>query len=181
MIFIPPDHNLQACIHAATADCQSALEFGCGFGANLSSASAPMKIGVDAYRPYLRRARRTYPEIVFIHADVTRRPFVLPRRSIDAVMLLDFLEHFDFPMAYRIIRHAKYIARKRVIAFVPFGNHPQDRDVTGLGGHHWQTHRSTWYERELESVGFSVAVWEHFCDDESKDHRVMFAIWEPKT
>jgi SAM-dependent methyltransferase len=179
MIFIPPQHDLGACIAAATADCHSVLDFGCGFGGNLSTTQAPVRIGIDAYRPYLRRARRMYPDLILIHADVARRPLVLPRRSMDAVLLLDFLEHFEFPTAYRIIRHAKYIARKRVIAFVPFGSHPQESDVTGLGGHHWQTHRSTWYERELESVGFSVAVWQHFCDDKAKDHRVMFAIWEP--
>jgi hypothetical protein len=174
--------NLDECIAAATADCQSVLEFGCMFGDRLMATSCPIKIGVDVHQPYLDRAvQRHGSEAVFLQGDARQAALWFLPRSIDAVLLIDFLEHLAELDANRILERCQTVARKRIIAFVPEGNHPQDRDVTDLGGDHWQTHRSVWYRDDLAKHDFDVVVWDDFHNIPGKDRGAMFAIWEPRS
>lgn len=173
------NRNLEECVQAACSDCFSVVDFGCGFGKWLALANKPRMLGLDAYVPYIEVAQREVPSATFIRADIPYFADQLLDRSFDVVFMLDFLEHLHEQGAESAIRNAKRIAALRVIAFVPFGDHPQTQDVTGYEGHYWQTHRTTWHVEDLAKHNFDVALWERWHKDPLKDHRAMFAIWEP--
>lgn len=69
-------------------------------------------------------------------------------RSGHAVYLLDVIEHMEKDEALEVIELAKRGA-VQVVVFTPYGFMKQDHDVWGLGGHHWQTHRSGWMPEEF--------------------------------
>lgn len=173
--------DLMACIAAATKDCRSILEFGCMFGDKLAAAGPQQafRVGVDAHLPYLERAKSQYPSIAFLHGNAMRVANQIGDESFDAVLMVDFIEHLSIDNAHWLLAQAQRIAKQRIVAFVPYGDHPQTKDYFKMGGDEWQTHRSTWRDNDLKSLGFDVVVWEHYHKEKGKDHRCMFAIWEP--
>lgn len=143
---------------------------------------------LDGWLPYFKH--REIPAeamhgITLVCGDILN---VLPRyrvEAFDVALLIDVVEHFDEVGAVSVLRIAGRIAR-RVVAFIPDGNHPQDKDVYGTGNDHYQTHRSTW---DLENVskikigGVHPAVqrWENFHASEAvhgKDPHAIWAIWD---
>ena len=132
-------------------------------------------MGIEVHKPYLDQAwmppHRSQiprgspppPEVVYIHGDARdemERIAVKEPKGFDGVMMIDFIEHLEEEDALRLIDLAEKIARKRIWLWLPEGVHPQDADEWGLGGDYWQTHRSTWYAKDLERLGFDVAVWD---------------------
>ena len=85
-------------------------------------------------------------------------------REGHAVYLLDVIEHMEKAEGLEVVELAMLGARQ-VVVFTPYGFMQQDHDVWGLGGHHWQTHRSGWLPEEfpgwrtqLYDTGF-YAIW----------------------
>lgn len=149
------------------------------FGDRLAATSPapPERLGIDAHAPYVEEARRRHPGSWFIHADALDA--VRWVRPVDAVLLVDFLEHLTRDDAEELIRVTKLVARERIVLFVPLGDHPQTCDVFGMGADHWQTHRSTWEPADLLALGFDVAVWDGYHRQAGKDDRAAFCTWEP--
>lgn len=183
-----PGHESQRladCILASAAGCSSVIEFGCGLGRNLialgETSCKENRVGVDAYRNYLIRVPPFHLSgISLIEADALTAAGWMKAESFDLVLMADFIEHLERPAAEQMIAEAKRIARRRIVAFVPEGEHPQTADATGLHGDHWQTHRSTWGIEDLQRLGFDVAHWPQFHAKEGggKSPGAMFAIWE---
>ena len=175
--------SLNACIDEMTSDCRSVVEYGCMFGDRLATLKTPeYKVGIEVHRPYLQVAKSRNPNAIYICADVLE--FITQHFSfvgVDAIMMLDFLEHLRLEDALKVIDHAKKTARARVIVFVPAGNHPQESDPYRMGGDYWQTHRSTWNGDMLLELDFDAVHLPKF-------HRrngtyvgdgAVFATWEP--
>ena len=108
---------------------------------------------------------------------------LLPRladRAYDVVLGIDFVEHLRRMEALRVIAQMQRVGRS-VLLFVPEGHHPQDRDFFGLGGDHWQVHRSTWYSDDLIALGFDVDRWPDFHKgEEGKDPGALWATWRAR-
>lgn len=64
--------------------------------------------------------------------------------AVDAVYLLDVLEHMTRDDALQVLTCAQWIARRQVLVFTPFGFMFQDTDRWHAGGEQWQRHRSGW-------------------------------------
>lgn len=70
-------------------------------------------VGVDLSPAMLQQARKYYPNLQFIEADVVRLPF--PADHFDAIALVDALHHFRQPVAalgelYRVLAPAGTLA-----------------------------------------------------------------------
>ena len=169
--------DLTICLLAATADCHSAIELGCGRCDNLALLNCRMKTGVDIYQPYLNAARERWgPVMTFLCRDMVDfcQDYYTAGLRSDAILMIDSFEHLDRDRALIIIPFVKSMAYRRVILFVPEGESPQDTDVMGMGGDEWQQHRSSWAVEDFVREGFDTALWPDF---HAAGKHAIFAIW----
>lgn len=135
---------------------------------------------IDAHKPYLDERVSRWPQIETIEGDVTHAALwdlVIDKRRWDVALAIDFIEHLERDHAQDVIDDMRDLAPK-VILFVPEGNHPQDTDHYGMGGDHWQTHRSVWYDKDLEDLGFEVERWVDFHRwNPRSDPGALWATW----
>ncbi len=133
----------------------SVLDVGCGLSLKSQFIEADIRVGLDAHRPYLEKIDAKVP-YVCIQGDATKlRELFLPK-SFDMVLLLDIVEHLEKPAALDLIEQAETIARRAVVIETPDGFLPQDIDILGLGGSHFQTHRCGFDAAEFEARGYDV-------------------------
>ena len=151
-------------INELLSDSRTVLDVGCGVGATLTEFCCPIKIGVDAYRPYLEHAK--YGE-QFIKLNLTAErlsELFLPK-SLDSVTLIDVIEHFEKEVALDVLRQVEDIAAKRVIVFTPRGFFQQlDVDHYDLGGESFQRHRSGWEVEDFQKLGYNIVIFSKFHD-----------------
>lgn len=156
------------------------LDVGSGFGfaGYLPGllARAGRLVLLDAHLPYL--IAKPPPEAAIAVVGEARK--VLPvfgDRAFHVAFGIDFIEHLTLEDALVVVEGMKRVASK-VVLFVPEGEHPQTKDVYGLGGDRWQTHRRTWHPMDLEALGFAVERWPDFHKHETgKAPGAMFAVW----
>lgn len=138
---------------------KTALELGCMFGHKIGLLNhIPCRVGVEAYGPYLLKA--VSDEVIYINR--TAQEMFASFMPVDCVLMIDFIEHLDDYDANNILYDVNRICKKRSIIFVPDGPNPQDTDSTGMGGDHWQMHRSTWDVARLRNHGYDPVVWENW-------------------
>jgi glycosyltransferase involved in cell wall biosynthesis len=174
------NRNLSECIKLATAGCDFVVELGCGFGNRLQEINAAVRVGVDAHEPYIAEARMRYPDTAddFLVRDAHDyiRQFIGKGRVIDAILMVDFIEHLTVDAAKSLLSDCKQAA-SRIVLYVPLGQHPQTSDPYGMGGDHWQTHRSTWEPEALEAMGFNVMEWPTAPNRPGLAPRAAFCVW----
>ena len=121
-----------------------------------------VKIGVDAHLPYLM-LQPARPPMLALHLDIREAPHLFPDKSVDAVTMIDVIEHLSAADGERLLGELPRIARRRIIVFTPRGEFPQDGfDAYGEGGEELQRHRSAWEVDDFVRLGFSCAVLERF-------------------
>lgn len=64
--------------------------------------------------------------------------------SIDAIYMLDVIEHMEREEGEEALRLAQALSPKQIVVATPIGFLAQHGDQWGLGGEHWQEHRSGW-------------------------------------
>ncbi len=133
----------------------SILDIGCGLSLKSQFISAQIRVGLDIWRPYLEKIDATVPYVT-VNADAMTIDQLFLPRSFDVVLILDVIEHMEKAQAITLLRKAEAIARQAVILETPKGFLPQDIDILGLGGDHYQTHRSGYEPEELEALGYTV-------------------------
>ena len=135
----------------------SVLDVGCGLSLKSQYIEADIRVGLDAHRPYLEKIDAKVP-YVCLQGDATKlRELFLPK-SFDMVLLLDIVEHLEKPAAIDLIEQAEAIARRAVVIETPEGFLPQNIDILGLGGSHFQTHRCGFEVAELKARGYDVVT-----------------------
>ncbi len=150
-------------VRILAADCASVLDVGTGLMRSLGELPCPVKIGLDAHRPYLTHREIAGAVPINAHALEIERLFV--PGAVDLVTLIDVIEHFPPEDAVEVLRQAETVARRRVVLFTPRGRFPQaGHDLFGLGGEELQQHRSTWEPGDLVELGYRVAVLTDFHD-----------------
>ncbi len=133
---------------------------------------------VDAHGPYMAERAQRYSEraIIVIEDALTW----LPRTrtdTFDIALAIDFIEHLEVDDAIATIADLQRVAR-RVVLFIPEGTHPQTTDHHGMGGDHWQTHRSNWYATHPGLEGFTVERWPEFhAGTPGKDAGALWCVW----
>lgn len=173
-----PGHRIDkfyTCLMTSLAECDSVLELGCGVGDKLARTPCSLRVGVDAFRPYIDMAVRKWgPRLHELHLAEAVEYMAQEVRVFDAILLIDFIEHLTKDAGIQLLDRCRFSARRKVIVFCPLGECKQDKDTYSLGGDHWQTHRSTWSVADLSELGFDVAQWPGYRDDGGLS---AFAVW----
>ncbi|MHB8076993.1 class I SAM-dependent methyltransferase [Desulfosporosinus fructosivorans] len=162
------DKNFLVTINELLSDSHTVLDIGCGVGETLKNFPCPIKIGVDAHRPYLEHAR--YGEqFIKLNFRAERLSELFLPKSLDSVTLIDVIEHLEKAVAWDVLRQVEEIATKKVIIFTPRGFFQQlDVDHYGLGGESFQRHRSGWEVEDFQNRGYNIIIFSKFHDQENK-------------
>jgi SAM-dependent methyltransferase len=129
----------------------SVLDLGCGTDSRLQYVrGVGRKVGVDAFQPSLDQAaaRGIYHELMCLKLD----QLDLPKKSFDAVIALDVIEHFDKAAGLAFLETMESLAVKKVLLFTPNGFLPQ----APYQGNPWQEHKSGWDTAEFRALGYRV-------------------------
>jgi ubiquinone/menaquinone biosynthesis C-methylase UbiE len=178
-------HTLHDRLMAEIPQGSSVLDVGAGLAKyhDLLVAKGCKLTLLDAHKPYLdERVAKFGDAIRVIHGEALETLQDCTLRW-DVVIGIDFLEHLSQKDAWSLTEEFRVIGRK-VVLFVPEGNHPQEVDHYHMGGDHWQTHRSTWTAPDLEVLGFTVERWLDFhrwAKDRGADPGALWAVWERKS
>jgi hypothetical protein len=148
---------LMPLLRSLAKDCHTQLDVGTGLMHSLERSPCPVRIGLDAHRPYLEHRRLR--DVVPLHASALSIEKLFVKDAVDLLTLIDVLEHFEREDAVRLLGQAETVARQRVVLFTPRGAFPQeDHDAFGLGGEELQRHRSAWEPEDLTGLGYNVVV-----------------------
>ena len=126
------------------------LDVGCGDGSLMALLNYGRRFkvtGVDLYKPYLEKAKKTkvYKKVVL--EDVRKLDF--GDKSFDIVFCSQVIEHLTKEEGERLIENLEKIAKKQVIITTTVGFFPYDH-FEGKDGNPFQTHKSRWQPEEFK-------------------------------
>lgn len=168
------------------------VELGAMFFEKLKHVSPTVKtkIGIEIWEPYIHSKVDHFgvpviEDCIKIHGDVLEYKELLSGYDLDTAMIVDVLEHFEKEVAFDWIANLKRDFKK-IILMVPAGVFPQEVDHSGFGADEYQTHRSSWFETDVEKLGFDEVVLDdsYFSNPElvgnNMDTGCWFCIWNKK-
>ena len=162
------DKDFLVTLNELLSGSRTVLDIGCGVGETLKEFCCPIKIGVDAHRPYLEHAK-CGEQFIKLNFRAERLSELFLPKSLDSVTLIDVIEHFEKEVAWDVLRQVEEIAAKKVIVFTPRGFFQQlDVDHYGLGGESFQRHRSGWEIEDFQQRGYNIVVFKEFHDQKNK-------------
>lgn len=136
------------------------LDVACGLSLKSKYIPASIRVGVDIYPEYFKHIKSDVPYTV-IKYDVRKLNEIFMPKSFDVVIAFDIIEHLEKEEGLKLLEDCERIARKAVVIETPSGYVPQNIDILGHGGHHWQTHRSGWINRDFSKRGYEVKIREY--------------------
>jgi len=148
------DWSIKKLIELAS-EYDSVVDIGCGSGNTIKRIKAKRRYGVDACELALLKASQRNNGVKFIKADLKDELYnSIP--TVECIIGIDIIEHFNISDAVDLIKICELKATKCIMFFIPVGDHPQVRDDRGFNNHYYQTHRSTWYPKDLKKMGYEV-------------------------
>lgn len=132
---------------------RTVLDVGCGRGRPLQFINSRRRlsaVGLDVFLPYLAECQRKGVHQAYVLADARHLPF--RRKSFDAVLCLEVLEHLEEREGRTLLREMEEIARRQVIISTPIGSHPQHE----YDGNSYQEHRFVWRPAAMRRLGYRV-------------------------
>ena len=145
----------------------SVLDVACGLALKSKYIPAQIRVGVDIYEPYFEHIESDVPYVV-IKQDVRKLRDIFVPKSFDLVIACDILEHLEKHETEGMLDQLEQIAKKAVLVECPKGFIPQDMDILGHGGDHWQTHRSAWEPEDLEKRGYKVLIRDYLMSNKKR-------------
>jgi hypothetical protein len=131
-------------------NCSSILDLGCGKDSALRFVDAPLKVGVEAFRPSLEESKRKRIHHKYILKDI--RKLKMKSKSFDAVIALDVIEHLNRTDGLELVKNMENWAKKKIIIFTPNGFVEQEK----YDGNLLQLHESGWELSDFNNLGFEV-------------------------
>jgi hypothetical protein len=165
-----------------TTGASSVVEFGAGTFKNFHNVSpdAHIRVGLESWEPYITDPSFHVPGVTRLHCNVMDFEEVLREVPLECCIIFDFLEHLSKEDALILWAKAKKSFSK-ILLMIPEGVHNQESDVTGMGNHEGQTHRSTWYLEDVKSLEVDeIIVDSNFHCGADKDTGCIFAVWSKK-
>ncbi|MHA1729903.1 MAG: glycosyltransferase [Promethearchaeota archaeon] len=131
-------------------NCESVLDLGCGPYSPVYNTEVPALIGVELYEPYLHESKRVGIHDHLVQADI--RTLEFKRKSFDAVVAIEVLEHLSKDEGKKLLKKMEKWARKKIILTTPNGYLEQEiYDDNEL-----QNHKSGWETHEFSKRGYKV-------------------------
>lgn len=78
---------------------------------------------------------------------------------IDAIYMLDVIEHMTRGASERALDLARALRPKQIVIATPDGFLEQHGDAWGMGGEHWQEHRSGWTPADFP--GWTISYYDN--------------------
>lgn len=103
-------------------------------------------ICVEPHGPYAAVLRTAGYQVVEAEALDFVRSVVLNGAG---VYLLDVIEHMERAQGETLLEILNHSVASQIVVYTPNGFRPQEGDVWGLGGEHWQKHRSGWVPEDF--------------------------------
>jgi SAM-dependent methyltransferase len=135
---------------------QTILDVGCGDGTQMMSLNFDKEFevtGIDLYKPYLEKAKKSGFYTRVLSADV--REIKQEKQSFDAVISSQVVEHLEKEEALELMKSMEKIAKKTVIVATTNGFFPFD-PLEGRDGNPLQVHKSGWDIMEMRKKGYRV-------------------------
>lgn len=133
--------------------CSSVLDVGCGDDSPLLRIKKTFtSYGIDAHKPSILKSKNKKIHDEYIVGNINNLRSHFKRKSFDAVIALDVIEHSPKEDSYKLIEEMEKIARKKVIILTPNGFYAQD----GYDSNPYQIHKSGWTSRDLQKLGYKV-------------------------
>ena len=135
-------------------DAETIANLGAGNGdSDLGGAALGLSakvVCVELFGPYCDKLRAKGATVVQVNAV----DWIKSQKtgSFDVVLMIDFIEHLDKPVGMDVILHARRIATKRVVMWVPLGDCHQEP----FDGNEAQRHVSTWYAHDFPGAEIEV-------------------------
>ena len=149
----------------------SVLDIGCSSGWLLKRVDTKRRIGIDICEKAIRDARASDPLAEWIIGDLRNITDLVAPGSVECVVGMDIIEHFEKDDAIKLLKDIDSIATSAIFLFVPVGYHEQTKDDKNYGNDYWETHRSIWYPQELANHGYEVWVYPDWHAMGVKDQR----------
>jgi predicted TPR repeat methyltransferase len=129
------------------------LDLGCGQGVagEVFNKNHTYKfVGVDIFKPYLKKVRDTgyYDKVEY--ANLTK--YRIKRDTYDVIIIFQVLEHMSKKDGILILKKAMRSAKRAVIASIPNGECEQDE----YDKNPYQKHHSKWTKKDFIKLGFDV-------------------------
>lgn len=133
---------------------ETLADLGCGSNEYMKDVTRQVRrsIGVDLFAPSIQKSRDGQIYSEFVQMDIIEYLEKLPARSIDAVVAISVIEHYDKEKGMRLMHEMERVAKRKVIIFTPNGFVPQQP----YEGNPWQEHKSGWSHDEMRSYGYKV-------------------------
>ncbi len=127
----------------------SVIDLGCGPSSPLQFCPwIKDSIGVEEFEPYLEKSKAKKIHAAYIKSRLEDLEF--DEKCVDAVILIDVLEHLPEEVGYKILRKAEQWAKYKVIISSPNGFIEQ----SALDGNELQKHLSGWDYKTMKSLGY---------------------------
>lgn len=134
-------------------DMRSVLDLGCGHSSPLRKIKKNFfSVGVDLFRPSLAKSQKEKIHDEYHQDNVRDIDRLFRKKSFDAVIALDLIEHLSKKEGLMLLKKMEDIARKKIILLTP-------NDFTNqapLENNPHQIHQSGWTTRDFKKKGFRV-------------------------
>jgi hypothetical protein len=115
-------------------------------------------ICVEPHGPYADKLVAAHYRVERMTADYAL--LMLAGEKIDAIYLLDVIEHMEREDGERVLASAKQLyPDAQIVVSTPNGFLAQHGDAWGLGGEHWQEHRSGWTPADFP--GWTISYYDN--------------------
>lgn len=132
--------------------CKTILDVGCGDNSPVGLfENKYTTVGIDGYKPAIEYSKKQKIHNAYIYGDIKKLTSLVKKKSFDAVMALDVIEHLKKEDGYKLLNDMERAARKKVILVTPNGFVPQYNKDNKL-----QLHLSGWSIRDFTKVGYKV-------------------------
>ena len=138
-------------------DCNSVLDLGCGTGWVLNELNKRKMVGIDLYVDHLVQAVDDNPMATFIRGDINNITTYFVRKSFDAIILIDSLEHLTKQEGLQLLKACEVISKKKIIVFTPLGEVHNNTKINK-----WNKHNSGWVVQDLQKLGYSTAQFNNY-------------------
>lgn len=142
-------HTLDYCLQNELKNCETILDLGCGPSSPIKNCkNIKYSVGVEIFDKYLKLSKKQKIHNEYIKKNILDLDF--PKKSFDAVIMIEVLEHLSKEDGKKIIKLANKWAKKKIIISTPNNYFPMDI----VDENKYQKHLSGWNIDTFKKLGF---------------------------